>query len=575
MFGSVVIDVVIAMALVFTVFSLVTSGLRELVARVVSTRSKELWRSIRGLLEDPISGALRPLREWNERARDVHSGRRAAALTSAERRLRRARDASSEEGSWTDAVDATEAQLAEALPKIDSPEALAGARETAGDDFPSDPAKLIDEAAKVLGEAYRASDARFISRVADFIKPMSSKRPRVPVVPTTANVSALADSVRRGVRSLTDAVYDHPIVRQVDRTAPGARSAMDRLQSGDFSAAVLDLIRTAGLEDEIRRVWRSALDQIGIASSTAATEQIRERQTAWGQELKTRVGALPPNMKPLDAAAAIADIVDEVSELSTRDLTDMQPADAAQLRTLINQHGSSLATALRKLADEDPVKLIERGAEALESVGEVREVVMAVVAKVKRAEGEASDALDKVTADVSVWYDSRMDALSGWYRRRSRIVGFLIALVVVAAFNVDAVRLPRELWTNENVRSAVVAIADNAQVKLEECSALEGDAAAECVEGKVDLLIESGLPLGWTLFTDCDGNCGPWERIRYFAGMGQSAESPLGEAFDIGLKLFGWALAAAALSMGASFWFDVLRRAMGIRSAMKGEGAKS
>jgi hypothetical protein len=37
------------------------------------------------------------------------------------------------------------------------------------------------------------------------------------------------------------------------------------------------------------------------------------------------------------------------------------------------------------------------------------------------------------------------------------------------------------------------------------------------------------------------------------------------------LKLLGWGLAAAAVTMGASFWFDILRRMTGIKSTLKGK----
>lgn len=587
MFGSVVIDVVIAVALVFTVFSLVTSGLRELIARLVSTRSKELWRSIRGLLEDPISNALRGLREWNENEAGAAEAQRAMALTAAERRLRSARDASTSEDAWLGEVDATMNELAEAFPR-----SQASQQAGTGEGPPNEPkvaaADLVEDARSELQAMYRADDGKLMARVGDFIRPMASKRPRVPVVPTTDNVAALADSVRRGVRSLTDAVYDHPAVRQVDRTARGAYSAMDRLESGDFSTAVVDLIRAAGLEEQLRGVWGTFLERVAQSTNYGATTAEQIRSSYLRRSFELRLEPAPPE------SAAEADEATDVHLAGGPEsggASQPHPAAAAfdrfledleavvgmdqRLRATIEGHRDALEDLMVRLADTDPLELIEMGADALESVGEVREVVAVVTRKVRHAADQTGDTVARVVADVGVWYDSRMNALTGWYRRRSRLVSFLLALAVVFLFNVDAVRIPLELWSNETVRSTLVSIAENSDVEFEDCAQQEGAAAAECVEDKVDLLVESGLPLGWALFTECDGHCGFWERIRYFTGLDDNTDGSLGEFRDVVAKLLGWVLAAAAVSMGASFWFDVLRRAMGIRSGMKGEQAKS
>jgi hypothetical protein len=587
MFGSVVIDVVIALALVFTVFSLVTSGLRELIARVVSTRSKELWRSIRMLLEDPISNALRCLREWNDAAGDAAEAHRAKALTAAERRLRSARDASTEEHAWLDEVDQTMKELAEAFPRAQAHEP-AETGEPSPNNCEEPAPKLIEVATAELRAMYRADEGKRTARVVDFIKPMKSKRPRVPVVPTTDNVAALADSVRRGVRSLTDAVYDHPAVRQVDRTARGAYSAMDRLESGDFSIAVVDLIRAVGLEEQLRGVWGTFPEQVAKSYGATTAEQIRSSYIRRSYEL--RIVPAPPaspteddeeaqqhsagEPEPNPAEEPGPHPAGEAFDRFVKGLDDVVGMDE-RLRATIEGHRDALEDLMVRLAETDPLELIEKGVDALESVGEVREVVAAVTRKVRHAADQAEDTVAEVAADVGAWYDSRMNALTGWYRRRSRFVSFLLALAVVFLFNVDAVRIPLELWSNETVRSTLVSIAENSDVEFEDCAQQEGPEAAECVEEKVDLLVESGLPLGWTLFTDCDGDCGFWERIRYNTGLNDNADGWLGEVRDVTAKLLGWILAAAAVSMGASFWFDVLRRAMGIRSAMKGEQAKS
>jgi hypothetical protein len=180
------------------------------------------------------------------------------------------------------------------------------------------------------------------------------------------------------------------------------------------------------------------------------------------------------------------------------------------------------------------------------------------------------DQLSAVSANIGSWYDARMASLTVWYRKRSRFVGFVLAFLVVLGFNVDAVDLPRELWQNEAIRSALVAVAETSELDLAACTDKSTtEDVTECVEdveAVVDELIETGLPVGWVAANDCNGRCdNPLETLWFSSGAdGNWLLSGL-------LKLAGWMLAAAALSMGASFWFDVMRRAMGIKAATKSD----
>ena len=133
MFGSVVIDVVIAMALVFTLFSLVTSGLREVVAWLAKTRSKELWHSVRDLLEDPISNALRPLREAIAGQSGEAAAQNATTVDEAEHRLRDARDEETTPDKWAAAVDTNVATLKDELVGLSDAAGLVSDAETRPD----------------------------------------------------------------------------------------------------------------------------------------------------------------------------------------------------------------------------------------------------------------------------------------------------------------------------------------------------------------------------------------------------------------------------------------------------------
>lgn len=138
------------------------------------------------------------------------------------------------------------------------------------------------------------------------------------------------------------------------------------------------------------------------------------------------------------------------------------------------------------------------------------------------------------------WFDDSMERVSGWYRRRVQLMLWLLAAAIVLALNVDTVRVAQSLWDDRTVRAAVVARAEAAGAQQQEPD-------VKRVAKDVGSLEELKIPLGWTSETRPDGG-GDW-------------------AVTIALKALGLLLTAAALTLGAPFWFDTLSKVARIRSA--------
>lgn len=218
----------------------------------------------------------------------------------------------------------------------------------------------------------------------------------------------------------------------------------------------------------------------------------------------------------------------------------------------------------------------------------------------------AADDLQKFRAAVEGWFNSAMDRVSGWYKRRAHVVIFISAFAIAVAMNVDAISIARDLWTNQAQRDALVGAAQGylnkhssqsnpnpspanaatapssqsqpasttnpspaspaasanpssapaqTQAAAAQTSAAK-PAAANLDEGlaaDIDLLRKTYLPIGWTR--------------DYFDHLGCSPLLWLS-------ALLGWLLTACAASLGAPFWFDVLGKIMVIRTSVK-PGEKS
>ena len=132
--------------------------------------------------------------------------------------------------------------------------------------------------------------------------------------------------------------------------------------------------------------------------------------------------------------------------------------------------------------------------------------------------------------EIADWFDEGMNRVSGWYRRKAQGYIFVIGAVVAISANASTVHVVRDLWEDDALRYALaqqaVAVAGNAET------------TPDTLQVPDDLL--ASFPLGWEGVSDW--GWGGW-----------------------GTHLLGWLLTAAAVSLGAPFWFDLLSRVAKLR----------
>lgn len=133
---------------------------------------------------------------------------------------------------------------------------------------------------------------------------------------------------------------------------------------------------------------------------------------------------------------------------------------------------------------------------------------------------------------VESWFDDAMERVSGWYRRRVHIVMWVLAVAVAAVLNVDTIRIADHLWKDKTVREVVVARSQN---------------PPPSAGTSVETLKELEIPIGWSTETRPRGN-----RDWFVTAWA---------------KTIGLLLTAAALTLGAPFWFDLLGKVARVRSA--------
>lgn len=212
-------------------------------------------------------------------------------------------------------------------------------------------------------------------------------------------------------------------------------------------------------------------------------------------------------------------------------------------RAVISALLDGATVAPREAADAAEVRRPQSLAAAIETI-QIPEVKRTFKLFLTEAQEEYDDARKQVEAfrrKAETWYDDSMARVSGWYRRRIQLVLWIVALLVAATLNADTIRIARTLWTDDAARAAIVAQAE----KLGDEAEAVGDIGAADVN---DLRGSLPVPLGWRGDSYPDEGTSAW---AYFALT----------------KLFGILLTAAALSLGAPFWFDLLGKVARLRSS--------
>jgi hypothetical protein len=203
----------------------------------------------------------------------------------------------------------------------------------------------------------------------------------------------------------------------------------------------------------------------------------------------------------------------------------------------------------------------------------------------------AGDDVARTRANIEEWFNSSMDRVSGWYKRRSQVILLVLGFLIAVAVNADSILIVRKLASDRALRESVVAAAEayaraNATSSPSPSPAQSPSASTspssaspsqpsspvttstadgclkneckdpdspQCKLAKAQCELKGlGLPIGWSSTTD--------QKLNWYGGTFSQ---------QIEWHLLGWILTALAISLGAPFWFDLLNKFIVVRSTVK------
>ena len=196
---------------------------------------------------------------------------------------------------------------------------------------------------------------------------------------------------------------------------------------------------------------------------------------------------------------------------STRERGDLSVKPIAARPSYIEP--AHFAIALLDSLRSNPAIPLQAAIEALPDE-QVRRVLLAL-------HRQASGDLARFQEGIAGWFNSAMERLSGVYKRRQLLISFLLALLLTILLNIDSIHLFQTLWQNPTLAAQIKAAP----------AALDAEALRQLW----------ALPIGWSSF--------PPRFDTAFA-----------------LQVAGWFITAGTTLFGAPFWFDLLQRAVQLRS---------
>lgn len=169
----------------------------------------------------------------------------------------------------------------------------------------------------------------------------------------------------------------------------------------------------------------------------------------------------------------------------------------------------------------------------------------------KQLLNDAEYELQEFKGKIQEWFNNIMDRASGWYKRMIQKIIVLVGLIIAIVFNADTIAIFERLESDPESLQQVVTLAENYLSKNETEQVIRTTPTFDQQLDEVRSLIndeieqaKSPLGLGWEGVTFLTFTPTQWI-----------------------VKVLGWIVTALAISLGAPFWFDLLKKLVNIRSS--------
>lgn len=216
---------------------------------------------------------------------------------------------------------------------------------------------------------------------------------------------------------------------------------------------------------------------------------------------------------------------------------DDKSAPYREANAIADQEGGTAQAVLARL-------------KSLELTPQLKSSLLALAKETQMTLQAADNRVYRFQQEVEGWFDRSMERAAGVYKRNSKGVAILIGIAIAVAINADTFHITERLLSDPTVRDSISLMASQAETSPNPEELAQELGVVKDAIG--DTLQELPLPIG-----------------RDQIILQAQAEAEQNWAFLIPRKYLGWLVTGIAISMGSSFWFDLLKKVVNVKSTGK------
>jgi hypothetical protein len=167
---------------------------------------------------------------------------------------------------------------------------------------------------------------------------------------------------------------------------------------------------------------------------------------------------------------------------------------------------------------------------------------------------EGHESLDAYKDRLQSWFDDVMWQASGWYKRHVQFVTLFVGLSIAGALNADSFQIYRHLTTNATARQELSVLAEKF-VQSNPVLPVPATTSDSLTLGEIKNQVGQFI----------QGE--DFKKTSNILGLGWKKEDLTVGFTDWVYRIFGWLVTAFAISLGAPFWFDILKKVVTISSS--------
>lgn len=348
------------------------------------------------------------------------------------------------------------------------------------------------------------------------------------------------------------------------------------IPSNDFALTLFDLVMKAGTD---ALPVKAAFTNFHEALESLKTDAINLKDK---NELKEALEFLAEEARAVATSDIGKDSIDAIkSKIRTLVKDKSLKGDVDVLIESLDQYYQRLLAEYEDPATRHNDRSLQRLRYGLVAIGmnnpKLEQSLRTLLIGVEERATETERAFHLARSNMETWFNNAMSRLSGWYKRKSQLMAFIIGLVLALLLNVDSINLATSLWREPTLRQALVENADKFIQENPELPASDSTASANSIVTQFqDQLQALRIPFGWETesYPLQAGETCQIIPVSANAVWGMWSEDTCKKVTNAPLDSTGWLskitgilLTAMAAAQGAPFWFDILKKLVNVRSS--------